>query len=148
MVKALADRFAEAMAEYMHEKVRRELWAYAPEENLSNADLIAEKYQGIRPAPGYPCQPDHTEKGTLFRLLEADKRIGVELTSSYAMFPAASVSGLYLSHPEAKYFAVGRIDRDQVADYAARKGWEVRMAERWLAPILSYDPFSAAEAVA
>ncbi|AXE64744.1 methionine synthase [Hyphomonas sp. CACIAM 19H1] len=148
MVKALADRFAEAMAEYMHEKVRKELWGYAPEEALSSEELIAEKYQGIRPAPGYPCQPDHTEKGTLFALLEADKRIGVELTSSYAMMPASSVSGLYLSHPKSVYFAVGRIDRDQVADYAARKGWEVRMAERWLAPILSYDPFVAVGAVA
>ena len=148
MVKALADRFAEAMAEYMHEKVRKELWAYAPDEALTQEELVGEKYQGIRPAPGYPCQPDHTEKGTLFRLLEADKRIGVELTSSYAMTPAASVSGLYLSHPKAVYFAVGRIDRDQVADYAARKGWEVRMAERWLAPILSYDPFAITEAVA
>ena len=148
MVKALADRFAEAMAEYMHEKVRKELWAYAPGEALSTDELIAEKYQGIRPAAGYPCQPDHTEKATLFRLLEAEKRIGVELTSSYAMFPAASVSGLYLSHPKSVYFAVGRIGRDQVADYAARKGWDVRTAERWLAPILSYDPFAIAEAVA
>ncbi|MFN4025289.1 MAG: methionine synthase [Hyphomonas sp.] len=148
MVKALADRFAEAMAEYMHEKVRRELWAYAPGEALSADELIAEKYQGIRPAAGYPCQPDHTEKATLFRLLEAEKRIGVALTSSYAMFPAASVSGLYLSHPKSVYFAVGRIGRDQVADYAARKGWDVRTAERWLAPILSYDPFAIAEAVA
>ncbi|MBA4224992.1 MAG: methionine synthase [Hyphomonas sp.] len=148
MVKALADRFAEAMAEYMHEKVRKELWGYAPDEALSTDELIAEKYQGIRPAAGYPCQPDHTEKGTLFSLLEAGKRIGVELTSSYAMMPASSVSGLYLSHPKSVYFAVGRIDRDQVADYAARKGWEMRMAERWLAPILSYDPFVVAEAVA
>ncbi|MBY9067913.1 methionine synthase [Hyphomonas sp. WL0036] len=148
MVKALADRFAEAMAEYMHEKVRKELWAYVPDESLSNEELVGEKYQGIRPAPGYPCQPDHTEKATLFRLLEADKRIGVELTSSYAMTPASSVSGLYLSHPKSVYFAVGRIDRDQVADYAVRKGWEVRMAERWLAPILSYDPFAVSDAVA
>lgn len=148
MVKALADRFAEAMAEYMHERVRKELWGYAPDEVLSSEELIGEKYQGIRPAPGYPCQPDHTEKATLFGLLEADKRIGVELTSSYAMMPASSVSGLYLSHPRSVYFAVGRIDRDQVADYAARKGWEMRMAERWLAPILSYDPFVVAEAVA
>ncbi|MFN3607468.1 MAG: methionine synthase [Hyphomonas sp.] len=148
MVKALADRFAEAMAEYMHEKVRKELWAYAPDEALSSPDMIAEKYQGIRPAPGYPCQPDHTEKATLFRLLEAEKRIGVELTSSYAMMPASSVSGLYLSHPKSVYFAVGRIDRDQVADYAARKGWDTRMAERWLAPILAYDPFVMADAVA
>lgn len=148
MVKALADRFAEAMAEYMHEKVRRELWAYAPEEHLSSAELIGEKYQGIRPAPGYPCQPDHTEKDALFRLLEADKRIGVDLTSSYAMMPASSVSGLYLSHPKSVYFAVGRIDRDQVEDYAVRKGWDTRMAERWLAPILSYDPFAVKEGVA
>ena len=148
MVKAIADRFAEAMAEYMHEKVRKELWAYAPDEALSTEELIAEKYQGIRPAAGYPCQPDHTEKATLFRLLEAEKRIGVELTSSFAMMPASSVSGLYLSHPGSVYFAVGRIDRDQVADYATRKGWETRMAERWLAPILSYDPFVMADAVA
>ncbi|HRX73732.1 MAG TPA: methionine synthase [Hyphomonas sp.] len=143
MIKALADRFAEAMAEYMHERVRTELWAYAPDEGLSNDELIAEKYRGIRPAPGYPSQPDHTEKGTLFRLLEAEKRIGVELTSSYAMMPASSVSGLYFAHPEAVYFAVGRIEKDQVEDYARRKGWDLRTAERWLAPILNYDPFAA-----
>ena len=143
MVKALADRFAEAMAEYMHERVRRELWAYAPDEALSNDDLIAEKYRGIRPAPGYPSQPDHTEKETLFRLLDAETRIGVALTSSFAMMPAASVSGLYFAHPEAVYFAVGRIEKDQVEDYARRKGWETRTAERWLAPILNYDPFTA-----
>ncbi|MEZ6012798.1 MAG: methionine synthase [Hyphomonas sp.] len=143
MIKALADRFAEAMAEYMHERVRTELWAYASDEGLSNDELIAEKYRGIRPAPGYPSQPDHTEKGTLFRLLEAEKRIGVELTSSYAMMPASSVSGLYFAHPEAVYFAVGRIEKDQVEDYARRKGWDLRTAERWLAPILNYDPFAA-----
>jgi 5-methyltetrahydrofolate--homocysteine methyltransferase len=143
MVKALADRFAEAMAEYMHERVRRELWAYAPDEALTNADLIAEKYQGIRPAPGYPSQPDHTEKETLFRLLDAENRIGVSLTSSFAMTPAASVSGMYFAHPEAVYFAVGRIEKDQVEDYARRKGWDLRTAERWLAPILNYDPFAA-----
>jgi len=143
MIKALADRFAEAMAEYMHERVRTELWAYAPDEGLSNDELIAEKYRGIRPAPGYPSQPDHTEKGTLFRLLEPEKRIGVELTSSYAMMPASSVSGLYFAHPEAVYFAVGRIEKDQVEDYARRKGWDLRTAERWLAPILNYDPFAA-----
>ncbi|KCZ86442.1 methionine synthase [Hyphomonas jannaschiana] len=143
MVKALADRFAEAMAEYMHERVRRELWAYAPDETLTNSDLIAEKYQGIRPAPGYPSQPDHTEKETLFRLLDAENRIGVSLTSSFAMTPAASVSGMYFAHPEAVYFAVGRIEKDQVEDYARRKGWDLRTAERWLAPILNYDPFAA-----
>ncbi len=139
MVKALADRFAEAMAEYMHHKVRAELWGYASDEALSNQDLIKEAYQGIRPAPGYPCQPDHTEKQTLFKLLNAEQ-IGLELTSSCAMYPAASVSGLYFAHPESVYFAVGRIERDQVADYAARKGWDMRTAERWLGPILNYDP--------
>ncbi len=146
MVKALADRFAEAMAEYMHERVRKELWAYAPEEALTPAQLISEGYRGIRPAPGYPCQPDHTEKQTLFRLLEAEARIGVSLTCSCAMMPASSVSGLYLAHPESVYFAVGRIERDQVEDYAQRKGWDRRTAERWLAPILNYDPFALVEA--
>ncbi len=139
MVKALADRFAEAMAEYMHERVRKELWGYASDEALSNAELIKEGYQGIRPAPGYPCQPDHTEKNTLFKLLDAG-RIGMELTTSCAMTPAASVSGLYLAHPESAYFAVGRIERDQVEDYAKRKGMELRVAERWLGPILNYEP--------
>jgi len=143
MVKALADRFAEAMAEYMHEQVRRDLWAYAPDETLSTTDIIAEKYRGIRPAPGYPSQPDHTEKETLFRLLDPENRIGVSLTSSFAMTPAASVSGLYFAHPEAVYFAVGRIEKDQVEDYARRKGWDLRTAERWLAPVLNYDPFAA-----
>ena len=142
IIKALADRFAEAMAEYMHERVRKELWGYAADENLSNAELISETYSGIRPAPGYPSQPDHTEKGVLFDLLEAESRIGVSLTSSYAMTPAASVSGMYFAHPESVYFAVGRIERDQVEDYARRKGWELRTAERWLAPILNYDPFA------
>ncbi len=146
MVKALADRFAEAMAEMMHERVRKELWGYDPDEAYDNAALIKEAYRGIRPAPGYPAQPDHTEKETLFRLLECESRIGVSLTSSFAMDPAPSVSGLYLAHPEAVYFAVGRIERDQVADYARRKGWDVRTAERWLAPILNYDPFELAAA--
>ena len=141
MVKALADRFAEALAEYMHWRTRREFWGYDKDENFSNEELIKEKYQGIRPAPGYPAQPDHTEKETLFGLLDCEKNIGVELTSSFAMYPASSVSGLYFSHPESVYFAVGRIARDQVADYAARKGWDMRTAERWLAPILNYDPF-------
>ena len=139
MVKALADRFAEAMAEHMHYKVRTELWGYADGEALSNEELIKEAYTGIRPAPGYPCQPDHTEKQTLFKLLDA-QQIGLELTTSCAMYPAASVSGLYFAHPESVYFAVGRIERDQVADYAARKGWDLRTAERWLGPILNYDP--------
>ena len=145
MCKALADRFAEAMAEYMHARVRRELWAYAPDEALTTEDMIAEKYRGIRPAPGYPSQPEHTEKATLFKLLDAEKLIGVSLTSSYAMNPAASVSGLYLAHPDAIYFALGRIERDQVEDYARRKGWDTRTAERWLAPVLNYDPFVLVE---
>lgn len=139
MVKSLADRFAEALAEYMHERVRRELWGYASDENFDNESLIKEAYTGIRPAPGYPCQPDHTEKETIFRLLGAG-RIRMTLTSSYAMRPAASVSGLYLAHPESAYFVVGRIDRDQVDDYAKRKEMNIRTAERWLGPILNYDP--------
>ena len=138
IVKALADRFAEAFAEYMHETVRRELWGYAKDEGLTNEDLIAEKYQGIRPAPGYPSQPDHTEKKTLFDLLDATAKAGIELTSSFAMNPPASVSGMYFSHPEAVYFAVGRIEKDQVEDYAKRKGWDLATAERWLRPILNY----------
>ena len=140
MVKALADRLAEAFAEALHAKVRRELWAYAPEEKLSNDQLIAEDYAGIRPAPGYPAQPDHTEKGTLFRLLGAEKATGLKLTESYAMWPAAAVSGFYFAHPESRYFGVGKIGRDQVLDYATRKGWSLEEAERWLAPILNYDP--------
>lgn len=138
--QALADRLAEAFAEHMHERVRREFWAYAPDEKLSNAELIEEKYQGIRPAPGYPAQPDHTEKATLFRLLDAEEKIGVKLTESYAMWPGASVSGLYFSHPQSEYFGVGKIERDQVVDYARRKGMELRVVERWLAPILNYTP--------
>jgi 5-methyltetrahydrofolate--homocysteine methyltransferase len=148
MVKALADRLAEAFAEALHEKVRKELWAYAPQETLTNEQLIAEDYAGIRPAPGYPAQPDHTEKGTLFRLLDAEKATGVKLTESYAMWPAAAVSGLYFSHPDSRYFGVGKIGRDQIEDYAARKGWSVEEAERWLAPILNYDPKLIAEAAA
>jgi len=148
MVKALADRLAEAFAEALHEKVRRELWGYAPGEKLSNEELIAEKYAGIRPAPGYPAQPDHTEKRTLFDLLNAEGATGLKLTESFAMWPAAAVSGLYLSHPEARYFGVGKIGRDQVADYAARKDWEIEEAERWLAPVLNYDPKLIAEAAA
>ena len=140
MLKALADRLAEAFAEMMHQKVRRELWAYAPEEALTNEELIGEKYQGIRPAPGYPAQPDHTEKRTLFDLLDAESQAGIKLTESYAMWPGAAVSGLYFSHPKSHYFGVGKIERDQVEDYARRKGWELGEAERWLAPILNYDP--------
>jgi 5-methyltetrahydrofolate--homocysteine methyltransferase len=146
MIKALADRLAEAFAEALHEKVRRELWAYAPGEKLSNEQLIAENYTGIRPAPGYPAQPDHTEKGSLFALLDAEKAAGVKLTESYAMWPAAAVSGLYFSHPESRYFGVGKIGRDQVADYAGRKGWTIEETERWLGTILNYDPKLLADA--
>ena len=140
LVKALADRLAEAFAERMHERVRKEFWAYAPGESLSKDDLISEQYRGIRPAPGYPAQPDHTEKGTLFDLLGTEAAIGVKLTESYAMWPGASVSGLYFSHPDAHYFGVGKIEHDQIVDYAQRKGWTVEEAERWLMPILNYDP--------
>jgi 5-methyltetrahydrofolate--homocysteine methyltransferase len=143
MVKALADRLAESFAERLHQRVRKEFWGYAADEGLSNADLIGEKYRGIRPAPGYPAQPDHTEKGTLFKLLDGE-RIGVKLTESFAMWPGASVSGLYFGHPESHYFGVGKIERDQVADYAKRKGWSVSEAERWLAPILNYNPNAVA----
>jgi 5-methyltetrahydrofolate--homocysteine methyltransferase len=140
MVKALADRIAEAFAEYLHERVRREFWAYAPDEVLSNEERIAESYRGIRPAPGYPAQPDHTEKQTIFDLLAAPRRIGVSLTESFAMQPGASVSGLYFSHPEAHYFGVAKVERDQVEDYAGRKNMDVAEVERWLAPILNYRP--------
>jgi len=138
MVKALADRLAEAFAEHMHERVRKELWGYAPDEELDNAALIAERYQGIRPAPGYPACPDHTEKRTLFDLLDAERNVGIELTDGYSMWPASSVSGWYFWHPEAKYFGVGKISRDQVEDYARRKGWTMEEAERWLSPNLGY----------
>ncbi len=139
MMKALADRLAEAFAERMHEIVRKELWGYARDEKLSNDDLIKENYKGIRPAPGYPACPDHTEKETLFRLLDAENATGVSLTESFAMTPAASVSGWYFSHPDAKYFGLGKIGKDQVEDIAARKGMDVETMERWLAPHLSYD---------
>jgi 5-methyltetrahydrofolate--homocysteine methyltransferase len=148
MVKALADRLAEAFAEALHTRVRRELWAYAPGEKLSNEELIAEDYAGIRPAPGYPAQPDHTEKRTLFKLLDAEKATGLKLTESCAMWPAAAVSGFYFSHPEASYFGVGKIGRDQAADYTTRKGWSLEETERWLGPILSYDPKAVATAAA
>jgi 5-methyltetrahydrofolate--homocysteine methyltransferase len=143
MAKALADRLAEALAEYLHQRVRREFWAYAPDERLSGPELIAEKYRGIRPAPGYPAQPDHTEKATLFALLDGERQIGVRLTESFAMWPGASVSGFYFSHPESYYFGVGKIERDQVEDYATRKKWTFEQAEKWLAPILNYDPLAA-----
>ncbi len=140
LAAALADRLAEAFAEAMHSKVRTQLWGYAPDETLDVDALLAEQYQGIRPAPGYPAQPDHTEKATLFSLLDATAATGIALTESYAMTPPSSVSGLYFSHPAAHYFGVGKIERDQVEDYAGRKGWDVKTAERWLSPILNYEP--------
>ncbi len=140
MVKALADRLAEALAEALHAKVRREIWGYAADEQLDNAALIAERYQGIRPAPGYPACPEHTEKEALFDLLQAESRIGLHLTESFAMYPTAAVSGYYFSHPQSQYFVVGRVDREQVQDYARRKQWPLNVAERWLSPILDYDP--------
>ncbi|HMO37983.1 MAG TPA: methionine synthase [Saprospiraceae bacterium] len=139
LLKALADRLAEALAERMHERVRKEFWGYATEESLENDALIAEKYQGIRPAPGYPACPDHTEKRTLWQLLNVETHIGIRLTESCAMYPAASVSGWYFSHPESKYFGLGQISKDQVEDYAERKGMGIEEAERWLAPVLNYD---------
>ena len=148
MAKALADRLAEALAEHMHRRVRREFWGYDPGEALSHEELIAERYRGIRPAPGYPAQPDHTEKGTVFALLGGENAIGVKLTESFAMWPGASVCGLYFSHPESYYFGVGKIERDQVDDYARRKGWTLAETERWLAPILNYDPAALTQTAA
>ncbi len=148
MVKALGDRLAEAFAEHLHERVRRDYWGYAADENLSNADLINEKYRGIRPAPGYPACPDHTEKGTLFSLLAAEETAGLSLTESFAMFPTAAVSGWYFGHPDAAYFGLGKIEADQVADYAQRKGMDLPTMERWLAPNLNYDPAERARASA
>ncbi len=139
MIKALADRLAEAFAEYMHFKVRTDYWGYARDENLDNEALIAEEYTGIRPAPGYPACPDHTEKRTLFNLLEVEKNVGISLTESYAMYPASSVSGFYFSHPQSRYFGVGKIQKDQVKDYARRKGQSVEETEKWLAPNLAYN---------
>jgi 5-methyltetrahydrofolate--homocysteine methyltransferase len=143
LLKALADRFAEACAEYMHEQVRTEHWGYAKNESLDNASLIAEQYKGIRPAPGYPACPDHTEKATLWKLLDAENNTGITLTESFAMLPTAAVSGFYYSHPESSYFAIGKVGRDQIEDYAARKGMPVATAERWLASILGYDDRAA-----
>ncbi|MNF28729.1 Methionine synthase [compost metagenome] len=139
MVKALADRLAEACAEWLHQQVRKTWWGYEPDEQLSNEDLIREQYKGIRPAPGYPACPDHTEKGTLFQLLDADGASQVTLTEHYAMLPTAAVSGWYFAHPQAQYFAVGKIDKDQVESYSARKGQDLAVSERWLAPNLGYD---------
>jgi 5-methyltetrahydrofolate--homocysteine methyltransferase len=142
MAEALADRLAEAFAEYMH-KFARDAWGFGKEETLSAEDLIREKYQGIRPAPGYPAQPDHTEKHAIWNLLDVEARTGIRLTESLAMYPGSSVSGLYFAHPEAKYFAVGKIEADQIADYAARKGMSLPEIEKWLSPYLNYDPDSA-----
>jgi 5-methyltetrahydrofolate--homocysteine methyltransferase len=136
MLKALADRLAESFAEHMHARVRKEFWPYASHENLSNEDMIAEKYQGIRPAPGYPACPDHTEKPTLFLLLNAAANAGISLTENYAMLPASSVSGFYLSHPQSHYFGVGKLTSDQIEDYAKRKNMTIEAIERWLAPHL------------
>ncbi|MGO4350640.1 methionine synthase [Rhizobium sp. RAF36] len=147
LVKALADRFAEAFAERMHEQVRREYWGYTKDETLSNDELITEQYAGIRPAPGYPAQPDHTEKKTLFELLDAEKTAGVALTESYAMWPGSSVSGIYIGHPDSYYFGVAKVERDQVEDYAARKGMEVTEVERWLGPVLNYVPAKVSDEI-
>ncbi|MFA5951308.1 MAG: methionine synthase [Hyphomicrobium sp.] len=148
ILKALADRLAEAFTEALHARVRRDLWGYARDETLTNDDLILERYRGIRPAPGYPAQPDHTEKRTIWSLMNVKEEAGIELTESYAMWPGSSVSGLYFAHPESHYFGVGKVERDQVEDYARRKGWSVAEAERWLAPVLNYDPVSATRNVA
>jgi 5-methyltetrahydrofolate--homocysteine methyltransferase len=139
LAKALADRLAESFAERLHERVRKEFWGYARDERLDNASLIREAYQGIRPAPGYPACPDHTEKRSLFDLLQVERNAGITLTESYAMLPAAAVSGWYFWRPEASYFGVGKIERDQVEDYARRKGMEVATVERWLATNLNYE---------
>ena len=140
LAKALADRLAEAFAERMHQRVRTEFWGYAADEDLANDALISEDYRGIRPAPGYPACPDHTEKRTLFDILDAEAKTGVSLTESFAMWPPSSVSGFYFAHPDARYFGVGKIERDQVVDYARRKGMDLAIAERWLSPNLNYDP--------
>jgi 5-methyltetrahydrofolate--homocysteine methyltransferase len=139
MLKALADRFAEAAAEHFHERVRRELWGYAAGETLTNEQLVGEQYRGIRPAPGYPACPDHTEKRKLWELLDVERNAGITLTDSYAMYPTAAVSGWYIGQPQSRYFAVGKIDREQVEDYARRKGMSLAEAQRWLAPNLGYD---------
>ncbi|MDZ4265930.1 MAG: vitamin B12 dependent-methionine synthase activation domain-containing protein, partial [Mycobacterium sp.] len=140
LLESLADRLAEAFAERLHQRVRKEFWGYQPDEQLDNEALIGEKYRGIRPAPGYPACPEHTEKTTIWQLMDVQERTGIELTESMAMWPGAAVSGLYFSHPQSQYFVVGRIGQDQVADYAKRKGWTLKEAERWLAPNLGYNP--------
>jgi 5-methyltetrahydrofolate--homocysteine methyltransferase len=140
LLEALADRLAEAFAERLHERVRKELWGYAPDEQLDSHSLIGEQYRGIRPAPGYPACPEHTEKQTLWTLLDVDHSADMSLTESMAMWPGASVSGWYFAHPEAQYFVLGRLAKDQVADYAERKGWTLAQAEKWLAPNLGYEP--------
>jgi 5-methyltetrahydrofolate--homocysteine methyltransferase len=139
MLKALADRLAEAFAERLHERVRKEYWGYAASESLDNEALIDEKYQGIRPAPGYPACPEHTEKGLLWDLIDPETNAGMTITESYAMLPTAAVSGFYFAHPESRYFGLGKIDADQVEDYAQRKGWDLATAERWLGPSLNDD---------
>jgi len=140
LLKALADRLAEAFAERLHQRVRTEYWGYAPDEALDNEALIAERYRGIRPAPGYPACPEHSEKATLFRLLDAERNAGMTLTESFAMLPTAAVSGYYFSHPRSQYFVVGRVSKEQAKDYARRKGVELAQVERWLASNLDYDP--------
>ena len=140
LLESLADRLAEAFAERLHERVRREVWGYAPDEHLDQRQLLKEQYAGIRPAPGYPASPDHTEKQTIWSLLDVEGATGMTLTESMAMQPGASVSGLYFGHPDSQYFVVGRVGRDQVEDYADRKGWTLAEAERWLSPSLGYDP--------
>jgi 5-methyltetrahydrofolate--homocysteine methyltransferase len=147
MTKALADRLAEAFAEYLH-RAARHAWGFGTDESLTNDDLIRERYRGIRPAPGYPASPDHVEKRTLFDLLGAEEKAGIRLTESFAMHPGASVSGLYFSHPDSRYFAVGKIERDQATDYAARKGESLGEIEKWLAPNLNYETDRAAGAPA
>jgi len=139
MLKAIADRFAEAFAEYLHALVRKEYWGYAKNETLDNEELIKEQYQGIRPAPGYAACPDHTEKATLWELLQVEKNTGITLTESYAMFPTASVCGWYFAHPDSRYFGVGRIGKDQLESLAKRKGYTIQELEKWLAVNLNYD---------
>ena len=139
VLKALADRLAEGFAEHMHARVRREFWGYAKDENLTNDQLIDEQYLGIRPAPGYPACPDHTEKGELFSVLNATQNAGIVITESFAMVPTAAVSGFYFSHPKSSFFAVGKIGKDQVEDYARRKNWTLEHAEQWLSPVLAYE---------
>jgi 5-methyltetrahydrofolate--homocysteine methyltransferase len=143
MLKAIADRLAEAFAERLHQRVRKEFWGYAADETFSNAELIKEEYAGIRPAPGYPAQPDHTEKLTIWSLLDVERNTGITLTESMAMMPTAAVSGLYFAHPASQYFGLGKIQRDQVEDYAKRKGMSLDETERWLGPVLGYEPVVA-----